>query len=476
VSAHSNAAVPAWFAITATTVLALAVAGYLHMLFRRWGALEHEVHHDALTGLPNRNHFNLRLQLAMDHAHRSGGDVLVMFLDLDRFKNVNDSLGHAAGNALLTQVAVRLRDAVPHGAVVARLSGDEFAVLVTDVHDDVAASTAVLEEFAVPFELGRRQLYVTPSIGIAQYPADGATPSELLHHADTAMYRAKEKGRNTVEHYRKSSRANAVSRLDIETGLHRAVDEGQLRVHYQPKVSAGHRITGVEALVRWDHPGFGLIGPTEFVPIAEESGIIAEIGEWVLLEACAQGKRWHDAAHGGIHIAVNLSPRQFQLQHVPDLVAQALRFTKLPPHLLELEITESLALHDPKLAAAALDELRSMGVSCAIDDFGVGYSGLGYIDQFAIDAVKIDRQFVKRIDAKGAPIVTAVIAMAAGLGIRAIAEGVETSEQFAFLTDHGCDELQGFYISRPATGDAVSQMLVAQAASPAASRRHFVGV
>jgi diguanylate cyclase (GGDEF)-like protein len=451
------------FAAMSSVLLSLVVSAHVFRLLRRWGALEHDVFHDSLTGLPNRQFFNRRLQLAIQLAAEEHRTMAVMFLDLDRFKTVNDSLGHAAGNMLLCQVAKRLRESTGESAVVSRLAGDEFAILLPEVdayRHTVAVAQRVIDSFGSPFEIGRRQLYVTPSIGVAHYPTDGLEPAELLEHADAAMYRAKEKGRNTVELYTVEKRAQARNRLDLDSALHRAIADEQLRIEYQPKVSlAEGRIVGVEALLRWDHPVLGSIPPEEFIPVAEENGMIGAIGEWVMLEACTQARAWMDGGIEDLSVAVNLSPRQFQLHRVQDLIARVLRLTNLPPELLEVEVTESLAMHDAAALSAAVAELRDMGVRCAIDDFGVGYNGLGYIDQFAVDAIKIDRQFVRRIGATGSPIVTALLAMARGLRIDVVAEGVETIEQLEFLRSHGCHTMQGFLFSPPLPAADVEPLL-----------------
>ena len=451
------------FVAMGSAALSVLVSAHVFRLLRRWGALEHDVHHDSLTGVPNRTVFNARLDLAIELARGERRTLAVMFLDLDRFKNVNDSLGHAAGNTLLIHVARRLRVAVDRSVTVARLAGDEFAILIPSVrnykHTETIAK-ALLAAFGDPFELGRRKVYVTPSIGVSHYPTDGLVPSELLEHADAAMYRAKERGRNTVEMYTGERRAQAVNRLDLETALHNAVDEQQLELYYQPKVNiATGRVAGVEALLRWDHPILGPIPPDEFIPIAEESGLIALIGEWTLIEGCTQALAWRTQGIKDVTVAVNLSPRQFQLQRVQDLVARVLRITRCPANLLELEVTESLALQDPDGVATVMADLHAMGVRCSIDDFGVGYSGLSYLDRFSFDAIKIDRKFVEGIDEDGAPIVTAVIAMAKGLQIDVIAEGVETMAQFDFLRRHGCDMMQGFLFSRPLPARDVEPLL-----------------
>jgi diguanylate cyclase (GGDEF)-like protein len=456
------------FVAISTTTLSGSVALHVFRQLRRWGALQHDIHHDGLTGLPNREYFGERLERAIELARVEQHIIALLFLDLDRFKNVNDSLGHSAGNELLIEVARRLRSSIEGSATVARLSGDEFAVLVPHVrtfrHTE-AIGKAILGVFAEPFKVGGREIFVTPSIGAAHYPTDGVTPSELLEHADHAMYRAKERGRNNVQLYDSGPAADTGqpakhSRLDLESALHRALDERQLSLLYQPQIDVLHNaMTGVEALLRWDHPILGPVPPGDFIAVAEESGLIDQLGEWVLLEACTQARRWQATSGFDISVAVNPSPRQFQTQRVQDLVARVLRMTELDPRLLELELTESLAVQDSEQLKEVMAEVRAMGVRCAVDDFGMGYSGLDYLGRFRFDVVKIDRSFVTRIDDTGAPIVTAVIAMAKGLGMTVVAEGVETAEQAEFLRRHGCDVMQGYFFSKPLSAMQIDQVL-----------------
>jgi diguanylate cyclase (GGDEF)-like protein len=407
----------------------------------------------------------------MAHARRSGGRVAVMFLDLDRFKHVNDSLGHAAGNQLLAAVARRLRASLGGDATVARLGGDEFAVLLPAL-DDVARAAgvagAVLAAFARPFRAGRRELFVSPSIGVALWPDHGPDLDTLLKHADIAMYRAKAAGRNTFCVYDPAMSAGIRERLDLESRLHVAIEREELVLHYQPKVDLRTgRIVGVEALARWHHPTAGLLDPGRFIPLAEETGLIVALGEWVLAEACAQAVRWQAAGLPPLVVAVNVSARQFQHQRVPDVTAAILRATGLAPWLLEFEVTESLALEDPDRTAAMLTDLKEMGVRCAIDDFGTGYSGLSYLERFPIDALKIDKSFVQSIrPGRGAPIVTAVVALAHSLGLRVVAEGVETRAQLDYLREVGCDEMQGYLFSGPLEAAAVARVLAVERALP----------
>ncbi len=448
----------AGLALGAVAVAAVAVA-YLLRLVEQRARIEHLALHDDLCGIPNRVLLGDRIATALAQAPRHEQGVALLFLDLDRFKTINDSLGHAVGNDLLRAAAIRLQESVRSGDTVARLGGDEFAVLLPDVGDpDSPAMVAekVLEAFSAPFELDGRQLFVSPSIGVSLYPDDASNAEELLKNADAAMYRAKENGRNTFEIYTREINARAHQRLTLENSLHKAADRGELVMYYQPKVDlrSGH-IVGMEALMRWEHPELGLLLPREFIALAEETGLIVPVGEWALEQACAQTKAWADAGYQPLTVAVNLSARQFQHQQVGDMVARVLRSTALDPRSLELELTESLALQDPEAVIAVLEDLKRMGVQCSIDDFGTGYSGLMYLTRFPIDRLKIDKFFISEISSGGdnARIVAAVIALAHGLRLDVTAEGVESDEQRQFLHEHGCDEMQGFLFSEaiPAT-------------------------
>ncbi|MEO8693073.1 MAG: EAL domain-containing protein [Acidimicrobiales bacterium] len=441
------------YATITSLVLSVGAAIYMFCLLVRSGTLEHEVYHDELTGLPNRTMFLERLALALEQADRGSWGTAVMFLDVDRFKAVNDSLGHAAGNQVLAAVAKRLLLCSDDDMTVARLAGDEFALLIPRVNGSAnarAVAKKLLDKFTEPIAVARRKVYVSPSIGIAHYPADGVDAHGLLERADAAMYRAKERGRNNYQLYTAETRLRALDKLDLESALHRAIVDDQLRLFYQPKVSLRTGlVVGCEALVRWNHPRVGLVTPDQFIPIAEETGMICEIGEWVLIEACTQARRWEEAGTP-ITVAVNLSARQFQQQAISELVRGVLRFTKCTPELLELELTESLAVGDPDQVQRVLDDFRALGARCSMDDFGMGYSGMGYLDKFRFDVLKIDRTFVRGITSKGSPIVTAVIAMARGLDLEVVAEGVETLPQLAYLHKQGCDLVQGYL-----TGKAV---------------------
>ena len=457
-------------------LLSLLTVVHLVRLVHEWGRIEHQVGHDELTGLPNRSVFDDQLTLSLANAHGSGARLAVMFLDLDRFKVVNDNLGHAAGNALLQAVARRLQEELGPTRTVARLSGDEFAVLlpdITSVADSKAAAERLLAAFTAPFNLNRRTLYVSPSIGIAHAPADGMDADTLLRNADAAMYRAKERGRNTYAMYTSDLNASGGRRLSLESELHTAIDKHQLVLHYQPKVDlANSRIVGAEVLLRWQHPELGLLAPSEFVPLAEETGMIGVIGEWVLEQACAQNQAWQDAGFPAIRMAVNMSARQFQLGKMEDVVAAVLRRTGLDPCRLELELTETLSLQDPEAISATLHDLRRMGVHASIDDFGTGYSGLSYLDRFPVTSVKIDKSFVSAIGGEraDAPIVVAVIALAKGLDLEVVAEGVETEEQLRFLREHGCDQMQGFLFSPPVPAEQFETLLMLETVSPGPGR------
>jgi diguanylate cyclase (GGDEF)-like protein len=468
--------------VTIAGLVSLAASVHVFRLMTRWSAVEHDVYHDSLTGLPNRTLFLDRLNSSIDIARLERRQLALMFIDLDRFKKVNDSLGHAAGNELLCEVAKRLRASVDRSVTVARLSGDEFGVLLPRVLSNAVSETVagrMLAAFEAPFDLGKRSLYVTPSIGVAHFPYDGHDATMLMEHADVAMYRAKDKGRNTVELYttdQTRDRAPA-TRFDIGIALHRAVENEQLTLLYQPKVDiVTNDVVGVEALMRWHDPELGAVPPETFISVAEENGLIDKLGIWALYTACHQSVRWQRDHGLRIPVAVNLSPRQFQTRDVQDLVARVLRDTGLEPQLLELELTESLALEEPDRVRAVLTELKAIGVRFAIDDFGVGYSGLGYLDRFDFDVVKIDKTFVHRISGGSGYIVNAVISLAEGLGLSVVAEGVETREQVEFLRSKGCRYMQGFFFSKAVSGDRLAQMilerrLMAQPSPPVPSRR-----
>ncbi|MDD5330711.1 MAG: EAL domain-containing protein [Sulfuricella sp.] len=417
--------------------------------------LEHQANYDTLTELPNRNLLQDRLGQALTYARRHASELAVMFIDLDYFKNINDSLGHDVGDLLLKQVAARLAGCVREGDTVARQGGDEFVVILSDIaaaEDVTAVTRKILKTFADPFAIGGHELYITCSIGIALYPKDGQDTPTLLKNADAALYRAKEQGRNNSQFYTAEMNVKALERLVLENNLRHALERGEFMVYYQPQVDLRTgQINGMEALVRWRHPELGMVPPAKFIPVAEESGLILPLGEWVLRTACAQNKAWQDAGLRPVCVAVNLSARQFKHQDLVALVAGILQETGLDPALLELELTEGLLMQNVEATIDTLTRFKAMGVKSSIDDFGTGYSSLSYLKRFPIDTLKIDQSFVCNIttDPDDAAIAKTIISMAHEMRLRVIAEGVETEEQRSFLRLRHCDEMQGFFFSRP---------------------------
>ena len=421
--------------------------------------------HDSLTGLPNRVMFNQRLTQALARAQRHRKMAALLFVDLDRFKIINDTLGHDAGDHLLKRLAVQLRDCLRESDTIGRQGGDEFVVLVEDVADPnqvAGVAHKILETVARPCLLSGQEFHVTGSIGISIYPDDGADSQTLLKYADIAMYRAKEQGRNNFQFYSPQMNLHTFERLALETSLRRAVERQEFLLHYQPKVDVrSGQITGVEALVRWRHPDLGMVPPAQFIPLAEETGLIEPIGEWVLRTACGEAQAWVGQGLPGIGVAVNLSARQFEREDWAAVIIDVLRETGLDPGLLELEITESAVMQNADRAARLLQQLKQMGVRIAIDDFGAGYSSLSHLKRFPIDSVKIDRSFIRDIpgDKDDVAIICAVIAMAHSLRLKVTAEGVEFEEQYRFLRDHDCDEMQGHYCGAPVGAAALIQLL-----------------
>ncbi len=412
-------------------------------------------YHDSLTGLPNRRLFQDRLSMAVAQAHRNSQRLAVLFLDLDRFKPVNDALGHAAGDRLIQDVAERLRTCLREGDTVARLGGDEFTLLlpgVAQVVDAARVAEKVLDTLRVPFLIEYRELLATASIGISLYPEDGRDADRLVKSADAAMYRAKQQGRDNYQLCAPALNATALERLALESSLRHAVGQDELVLHYQPVLDlASGRVRAMEALLRWRHPELGLVPPADFIPLAEMTGLVIAFSPWVLRTACAQAREWQDAGHPGLGVAVNLSARQ--LQH-PDLVGEvkrALEETKLEAGFLELEISETSAMQGPEANVPTLQALKALGVRIAIDDFGTGCSSLRYLKRFPIDALKIDRSLTAEItrDPDDAAIANVVIALAHTLKLRVVAEGVETDDQLAFLTARRCDQAQGFLFGSP---------------------------
>jgi len=427
--------------------------------------LNYLAHYDTLTGLPNRILLQDRLSQAMVDADRRDRLVALMFLDLDRFKIINDTLGHETGDALLKSVAERLRSCVRAGDTISRLGGDEFTVVLANIAhvDDVAhVAQKIIDGFVAPFHVNGRELFISPSMGITLYPFDDNDIDSLLRNADAAMYHAKELGRNTFQFYTAELNRRTAKRLRLETALRHALERNELLLHYQPQVSLKTgRIIGAEALLRWQHAEMGLISPLEFIPLAEETGLIIPIGEWVLHTACAQAQSWRKTGFGELQIAVNLSGRQFQHQHLARLVKKVLKETGLDPRLLDLELTESLLMHNTDAILGTMEELHAHGVAFSMDDFGTGYSSLSYLKRFPIDTLKIDQSFVRDIprDPDDAAIAQAIIAMAHNLDIRVIAEGVETAKQLAFLRSKRCNGMQGYYFSKPIPAEAMTALL-----------------
>ena len=421
-------------------------------------------HHDALTGLPNRLLFLDRLGQALALAQRHESLVAVMLLDIDRFKAINDSFGHTTGDELLCAFGKRLAQCIREGDTVARLGGDEFIVLLPDIrHTDNAARVAqkILDALQLPVSLNGHEVFITTSIGIALYPQDHDSET-LIKHADTAMYKAKEDGGNGYRFYTAEMVSADLRRLSLESDLRKAIERNELVLHYQPQadISSGRTI-GFEALLRWQHPERGLIPPNEFIPLAEETGLIVPIGQWALHTACAQNSVWQNSGLPALRVAVNISSRQFRQSDFLEMVYKVLEDTHLDSRYLELELTESILMQDTTATVRILNELSALGVQIAVDDFGTGYSSLSYLKRFPIDMLKIDRSFVRDLtsDPDDAAIVNAVIALSHSLGIRAIAEGVETREQHDFLQRHGCDAMQGYLLSRPLPADAFTQFL-----------------
>jgi diguanylate cyclase (GGDEF)-like protein len=435
-------------------------------------------YYDGLTLLPNRRLFMEKLDLALENARRREGSLAVLFLDLDRFKQINDTLGHSAGDRLLQGVAERLRkclrssDAVARGEAlnatddVARLGGDEFIVSITNVtrgEDAARVARRLQESLEQPFKLDENEVFVTASIGISLFPQDGTDLESLLKNADAAMYHAKDAGRSNYQFYSKSMNAAALQKLTLENKLRRALEREEFQLYFQPQIDVrSWSIIGAEALIRWRHPDLGLVQPAEFIGLAEETGLILPIGEWVLRTACAQAKAWQDAGHGPLVMAVNISGRQFRGKNLVQTIGQAIGGFGLDPRRVELEITESVLMRSVDETVNTLKALRAMGPRIAVDDFGTGYSSLSYLRRFPIDTLKLDQSFIQDSvkDRGTAAIVAGVIDMAHGLGLEVIAEGVETAEQRTLLFQDGCHIMQGYLFGRPVPAPEFEQLLV----------------
>ncbi|NHZ43465.1 EAL domain-containing protein [Massilia sp. CCM 8693] len=435
--------------------LSTRTASLVSSLRRANRQLHHQALHDSLTRLPNRSLLEDRIVQAIHGAERSGKRFALMFLDLDRFKTINDSLGHQYGDKLLQAVAARLSDCLRANDTVARLGGDEFVVLLCDVGAPTAVAGVagkLLDTIALPLDVEGQVQSVSASIGISMYPDDGTSLRELMTNADSAMYHAKKVGRANHQFFAPAMNAAAGARLALESALRLALEHQQFELHYQPKVDvASGAVVAMEALVRWHCPQRGMVPPNDFIGVAEEIGLIIPLGAWVLREACRQNRAWQLAGMAQLRVAVNLSAYQFRQKDLPEFVAGVLRETGMDASCLELEVTESVVMHNPAEAAQILDRLHGQGIHISVDDFGTGYSSLSYLKQFRLDTLKIDRSFVRDIssDADDAAIVRSVIALAHSLRLKVIAEGVETDAQLAYLRELGCDQYQGYLRSKP---------------------------
>jgi len=448
--------------VTNRVAVALSNASWEEQLY-------YMAHYDALTGLPNRLLLKDRLQQALARAERQKSFVAVLFIDLDRFKYINDSLGHTAGDLLLCQVAQRLNRNLRSEDTISRLGGDEFVIVIShydNIQESLSVTTTIakkiIADLSTPFDINDREIYSTASIGIACYPTDGQTTNELIKNADSAMYHAKSIGKNNYQFYSKILNAAALERLDMENSLRHALGRCEFELYYQPKIDARSRqICGAEALLRWNHPQKGRVSPAQFIPLCEEIGLIISIGEWVIHTACMQAKSWQDQGFPALRIAVNLSPLQFRQTNLVKQVKDALDAIGLSSSKLELEITESAAMEDIDKAIATMGILKGMGLHLSIDDFGTGYSSLSYLKRFPIHALKIDQSFIRNLNTsfEDAAIVKSIITLAHSLKLSVVAEGVETREQFDYLYNHECDEIQGYLFSPPVSADEFTKLL-----------------
>jgi diguanylate cyclase (GGDEF)-like protein/PAS domain S-box-containing protein len=429
--------------------------------------INYQAYHDLLTNLPNRALLKDRLGLAISQAKREKEMLAVMFLDLDRFKNINDSLGHVVGDELLQQVSTRLKSCVREGDTLARFGGDEFTLLLPKIgkgQEDIRKIAEKINEvLKEPFVIDDNELYVSTSIGISIFPRDGTDMDTLIKHADIAMYHVKDTGKNNFKFYSTDMTTPYFQNLSLETGIHKALENDEFHLVYQPQINIkSGEIVGVEALLRWDHPEHGPISPAEFIPFAEETGMIVEIGHWVLRNACAELKRWRDSGLPEIRMSINMSARQLVEDNVVKYVSNTLKDYCIPGHCLEIEITENTIMSDMDSVIHKLKELSKEGVYIAIDDFGTGYSSLSYLHKLPIHTLKIDRTFIKEVDMKnaGKSIINTIVAMVKGLNLNVIAEGVETQQQLDYLQEIDCNEAQGFLFCKPLTADVMAQLLI----------------
>ena len=455
-------------ALGSLAIAYLLVTRMRRVVKRAEAHLDYLAHIDPVTGLPNRHAFNERLSSALAKVNQFGGNVGLLLLDLDNFKIVNDTLGHQCGDRLLKLVSQRLMESLRSGDVICRIGGDEFAIILESGSASNGDSVAekVLNALTAPFDVDIHEIYVTASVGISVYPDDARDMETLTRNADTAMYQAKGRGKNAYEKFHPELDQRVQKRLSLETNLRKALERGELQLYYQPQISLhDSQLVGLEALLRWNHPEHGTISPMEFIPVAEESGLIVPIGRWVIRTACKQVAAWRDAGLGDIHVSVNLSARQTKDVHLMHDIVSALREAGMKPSQLELEITETVLMENVHANVELLNRLQTEGIRMSIDDFGTGYSSMAYLKRFPIDQVKIDRTFVRDIPGDGddEAITTAIIAMAHSLGLSVVAEGVETEEQLQFLRQAGCDIMQGYYFAEPRPPEQVAAFLKTRA-------------
>jgi diguanylate cyclase (GGDEF)-like protein len=435
------------------------------LLAERTAEVDRLAYYDTLTSLPNRTLFEDRLTQAVALAQRANKRVAVLFISLDQLKKVNDTLGHRAGDHLMQQVAVRLRGCVRDSDTVARFGGDQFVLMLPEIEttkDALDVIGAIQECLNPSFRLDRQELFTTASVGISFFPDDGKDTSSLVKNAGAALYRAKKAGGNEYRFYTADMHVIASKRFELETSLRHAIDNHQLLLHYQPRVAIDSlRIVGVEALVRWQHPQLGLVPPGDFIPLAEETGLILPIGEWVLREACRQNREWQNKGFARMRVGVNISARQFQQQHLSETVIRILEEADLGPEFLELELTESSIMSNAEATIVVLNKLQTKGVAISVDDFGTGFSSLSYLKRLPIDSLKVDQSFVRDLatDPDDAALVMAIVNLAHTLRLRVVAEGVETAEQLRFLRLLRCDEIQGYLISRPLPVEGIERLL-----------------